>query len=142
MNDYRYMKFPGKEFQTQLVTDKNTIKKLLNILKMYTGNSYPLYIPTLLNSRFLVNRIYKGFIGITLGTIIAFLLSSQIWTLLLGLICMGIMGILIGIFYDEASDYKMLNTLVAHSTPEDIQKYCKELNNALLREKKSLIKHK
>lgn len=141
MNDYRFMKFPGKKFQARMTTDKNTIKKLSNILNMYTGyDDTPIYIPTLLKAKFRISRLYKIFIGIAILSILAFQLNS--WMLLTGFICMSIVGILMSIFYTEAADYKILNTLIANSNPDDIMKYSEKLNQALYQEKKSLIKNK
>lgn len=145
MNDYRFMQFPGKKFQKRMTTDTNTIKKLSNTLNMYTGyNNTPIYMRTLLKARFQENEFYKIFIGITILCTLAFLLISKIssWILLAGIICMSLIGMFIIIFYTEAADYKMLNTLIANSAPEDIIRYSKKLNEALQNEKKSPTKNK
>lgn len=140
MNDYRFMKFPGKNFQSQMTTNKNTIKKLSTVLNMYTGyNKTPAYVPMLLKIRFQPKDIYKGFIGIALLSLCLFILTDLSYvSVITGFIFMALTGICLNIFYTEATEYKMLNTLVAKSKPEDIIKHSKKLNTILRQEKKPL----
>lgn len=140
MNDYRFMKFPGKNFQSQITTDKNTINKLSIILNMYTSyKKIPAYVPMLLKARFQPKGIYKVFIGIALLSLYLFVLTGFSYAIaIIGFVLMALTGICLNIFYTEATEYKMINTLVSKSKPEDVIRYSKELNSILRQEKKSL----
>lgn len=143
MSHYRFVRFPGKNFQYRIAKDHSIITKLSHILNFYTDPKYPSWIIGRLLKTVFDNKLFYSLFGI-IGFLGVFLLVLEVSspTLVFGLlVCEVFIGILLVLYFQNVYDYKALNTTIAFLSPSKLQFHAKKMNAALAKDKREKRKN-
>lgn len=137
MNNYRFARLPGTKFQEKIKSDPDVIQELADILNLYTEiETCPKHLPQMLEVRFDVKWIYKGFACVGFLTLLLSLFFPTHTVFISGasIACIAVAAALLTLYYQKACHYKLLNLTVSHLPVTELIRHAILLNRALKEE--------